>query len=60
MSDGCVEERRMSCTGCPKYCFCEKTEETRKVLDELLEDERIGDILNALLDDGRLLPDSAG
>lgn len=35
MSDGCVEEGRMSCTGCSKFWSCEKTEESRKILPEI-------------------------
>ena len=35
MSEGCAEEGRMSCGGCPKYWSCEKTEESRKMLAEI-------------------------
>ena len=42
MSDGCVEERRMSCAGCPKYWSCDRTKETRKAFAELFDDARKG------------------
>lgn len=37
MSDGCREENRMTCSGCPKFMSCERNSESVKALLKLKE-----------------------